>query len=43
MPTKVVWLIILFTVFFIVGVNTGELTYVLNVGTTICLSCIGVG
>jgi hypothetical protein len=43
MPNKVMWLIMLFTAFFIVGVNTGDLAYLLNVGTTICLSCIGVG
>lgn len=43
MPKTVLWLIVLFTLFFIIGVNTGDLTYLLNVGTTICLSCIGVG
>ena len=43
MPKKVFWLIILFTTFFILGINTGEITYLLNLGTTICLSCIGVG
>jgi hypothetical protein len=43
MPKKVFWLIILCTAFFILGINTGEITYLLNLGTTICLSCIGVG
>jgi hypothetical protein len=43
MPKKVLWLIILFTAFFIIGVNTGNLTYLLNLGSTICLACIGVG
>jgi hypothetical protein len=43
MPNKVLWLITFFIVFFIAGVNTGELPFVHNVGTTICLSCIGVG
>jgi hypothetical protein len=43
MPKKSFWLIILFTALFILGVNTGGLTYLLNLGTTICLSCIGVG
>ena len=43
MPKKSFWLIILFTGLFILGVNTGDLTYLLNLGTTICLSCIGVG
>jgi hypothetical protein len=43
MSKKVVWLIIIFTILFIIGVNTGELGYLLNLGHTICLSCIGVG
>jgi len=43
MPKKSVWLIILFTILFILGVNTGDLVFVLNLGNTICLSCIGVG
>jgi hypothetical protein len=43
MPKQFLLLIILFTALFIIGVNTGDLTYLLNLGTTICLSCIGVG
>lgn len=43
MPNKILWLILLFTVFFIIGVNTGDLRVLLNLGSTICLSCIGVG
>ena len=43
MPKKILWLIIFFTVFFIMGVNSGDLTYLMNLGSTICLSCIGVG
>jgi len=43
MPKQSFWLIILFTALFILGVNTGDLTYLLNLGTTICLPCIGVG
>jgi hypothetical protein len=43
MPKKAFWLFILFTVLFIIGVNTGELSYLLNMGSTICLACIGVG
>ncbi len=35
--------IIFSTVYFIVGTNTGELTYLLNLGTAICLTCYGVG
>jgi hypothetical protein len=43
MPKQFLLLIILFTALFIIGVNIGDLAYLLNVGTTICLSCIGVG
>lgn len=43
MPKKAVWLIIFFTLLFILGINTGDLEYLLNLGNTICLSCIGVG
>ena len=42
MPKKALWLIILFTLLFILGINTGDLEYLLNLGNTICLSCIGV-
>jgi hypothetical protein len=42
MPKKILWFIMLFTVFFIIGVNSGDLNYLLNLGSTICLSCIGV-
>ncbi|MGD0827629.1 MAG: hypothetical protein ABSA09_06030 [Desulfobaccales bacterium] len=43
MPKKAVWLIIIFTLLFILGINIGELNFLLNLGNTICLSCIGVG
>jgi hypothetical protein len=43
MPKKAVWLIIIFTLLFILGINSGELNFLLNLGNTICLSCIGVG
>lgn len=43
MAKKAFWLFMLFTVLFIIGVNTGELHYLLNMGSTICLACIGVG
>jgi hypothetical protein len=43
MPKKVLRLIILFTAFFIIGVNRGDLTSLLNVGSTIHVSCIEVG
>jgi hypothetical protein len=43
MPKKAFWLIILFTALFILGINTGDLSHLFNLGSTICLSCIGVG
>jgi hypothetical protein len=36
-------LIIFFTLLFLIGINIGELDFLLNLGKTICLSCIGVG
>jgi hypothetical protein len=42
--TKVsLWLLILFLCLFLLGLNTGEIANILNSGTSICLSCIGVG
>ncbi len=38
-----VGLIILFSILFVIGVNIGELDFLLDLGKTICLSCIGVG
>ncbi len=35
MPKKAVWLIIIFTLLFILGINTGDLDYLLNLGNTI--------
>jgi hypothetical protein len=43
MPKTAIWLVIIFTVLFILGINTGDLEYLMNLGNTICLSCIGVG
>jgi hypothetical protein len=43
MPKTAVWLIIIFTLLFILGINSGELDFLNNLGNTICLSCIGVG
>jgi hypothetical protein len=43
MSKKVLWLIIIFTILFMIGVNAGELGYLINLGNTVCLSCIGVG
>lgn len=43
MPKKAVWLIIIFTLLFILGINAGELAFLQNLGSTICLNCIGVG
>jgi hypothetical protein len=28
---------------FLLGVNTGDIEYLMNLGNTICLACIGVG
>jgi hypothetical protein len=35
MTKKAVWLIILFTLLFVLGINTGDLGYLLNLGNTI--------
>jgi hypothetical protein len=35
MPKKVIWLIIIFTFLFILGINTGDLDFLLNLGNTI--------
>jgi hypothetical protein len=43
MPKKALLLIIIFTLLFLLGINTGDLDFLLNLGNTICLSCIGVG
>jgi hypothetical protein len=43
MPKKAIYLVIIFTLLFILGINTGDLDYLMNLGNTICLSCIGVG
>jgi hypothetical protein len=38
-----VFLIILFSMLFLIGLNIGELDFLWELGKTICLSCIGVG
>lgn len=43
MPRKAIVLIIIFSLLFLFGVNTGDIDYLMNLGNTICLSCIGVG
>jgi len=43
MSRTAIWLLILFTLLFLLGVNTGDLEYLMNLGNTICLACIGVG
>jgi hypothetical protein len=35
MPKKALWLIIIFTILFILGINIGELEYLMNLGNTI--------
>ncbi len=43
MPRSTLYLLILFTLLFIWGVNIGEISSLLSNATAICLSCIGVG
>jgi hypothetical protein len=43
MPKIVIWLLIIFALLFVLGVNAQEIKAVLDLGSTICLSCIGVG
>jgi len=43
MPRKAIVLIIIFSFLFLLGVNSGDIEYLLNLGNTICLACIGVG
>ncbi len=38
-----IWFLIFFICLFLLGLNTGEIASILNSGTSICLSCIGVG
>jgi hypothetical protein len=35
MPKTVLWIIIIFSILFIIGVNTGEVSYLMNLGSTI--------
>ena len=35
MSKKILWLIIIFTILFIIGVNSGEVAYLMNLGSTI--------
>jgi hypothetical protein len=35
MPKKVLWLIIIFTILFIIGANSGELGFLNNLGNTV--------
>lgn len=37
------WLLLFFILLFLWGANNGELATIMNTGSTICLSCIGVG
>jgi hypothetical protein len=43
MPKFSIGLLILFICLLILGLNIGEVANILNSGTSICLSCIGVG
>jgi hypothetical protein len=35
MSKKILWLIIIFTILFVIGVNSGEIAYLMNLGSTI--------
>lgn len=35
MSKKILWLILIFTILFIIGVNSGEVAYLMNLGSTI--------
>ena len=35
MSKKILWLIIIFTILFVIGVNSGEVAYLMNLGNTI--------
>ncbi len=35
MSKTVLWLIIIFSILFVIGVNTGEVGYLMNLGSTI--------
>ncbi len=35
MSKKILWLIIIFTILFIIGVNSGEVAFLMNLGSTI--------
>jgi hypothetical protein len=43
MPRRAIVLIVIFSLLFLIGVNTGDIDYLMNLGNTICLACIGVG
>jgi hypothetical protein len=43
MPKVSLWLLILFVALLLLGLNSGEIADILNSGTSICLSCIGLG
>jgi|GEM_PF-5691474 len=43
MPKVSLWLLILFVALLLFGLNSGEVADILNSGTSICLSCIGLG
>jgi hypothetical protein len=43
MPRRAIVLIIIFSLLFLIGVNSGDIDYLMNLGNTICLACIGVG
>ncbi len=43
LPRIVLWLLILFALLFILGANAQEMKAIMDLGDTLCVSCIGVG
>ena len=37
------WILLLFVVLFVLGINLGEVPVVLEKAVNLCLSCIGIG
>ncbi len=42
-PRIVIWILIISALLFILGINANEIKAVMDLGNTLCLSCIGVG
>jgi hypothetical protein len=35
MSKKIIWLIVIFTILFVIGINSGEVPFLMNLGSTI--------